>query len=106
MVFRFQKQRSSELNKIMGELTVDDKDGQGDSDLLDLMDSANWHTYRLSSYLGVLSVVHILHVQCYTFLRLWMFKVFSSLVDEWPPDLKDFLMHSGLSLTAGSDAEE
>ena len=41
MVFCFQKQRSSELNKIMGELTVDDKDGQGDSDLLDLMDSAN-----------------------------------------------------------------
>lgn len=34
------KQRSAELNKIMGELTVEDSGAQGDSDLLDLMDSA------------------------------------------------------------------
>ncbi|XP_076445795.1 protein OSCP1-like [Babylonia areolata] len=34
------KQRSIELNKIMGELSVDEG-AQGDSDLLDLMDSAN-----------------------------------------------------------------
>lgn len=87
MVFCFQKQRSSELNKIMGELTVDDKDGQGDSDLLDLMDSANWHTHRHSSALSVMSVVHILHVQCYTCFFGCECPGFSP--DEWSPDLKD-----------------
>lgn len=34
------KQKSAELSKIMGELTVDEGGAQGDSDLLDLMDSA------------------------------------------------------------------
>jgi hypothetical protein len=35
-----QKQRSAELSKIMGELAVEDAGAGGDSDLLDLMDSA------------------------------------------------------------------